>query len=229
MEKKRKNEATTLLEMRDMWLKRKESIETSVKGRLSILESLLTGKDRDTLGSLINDLKDLSDEKCETRIPLERITDVFEFGNFSIIKCTDCFVWKSFNYRAIVYPSYNFDMSNGGGALYGTIEELCLLAEKDRKHLLTEDEKEEKNMLLMLVTFAFTLPVMMFNDSAFAVDVYLYAMNKWTKSLEKASERLNPETPEDAAKNQFMNEMIKEDAEFKEEQKEGEADTTEKD
>lgn len=213
--KKRKDKATTLPQMRDMWLKRKEKLASSVKDKTTAIESLLTGKDKDMFVSLVNDLRDVSDEKCAVRISLESVIDEYEFGSFSIVRCSDCFVWKSFNCRAVVYPSYNLDLSNGGGALYSAMDELCGLAEKDRKHLLSEDGKTEKDILLMLVSCAFTLPVMMFSDSMFAVDVYRFIMNRWASSLEKAAGRLNPETPEDTARNQFMNGMIKEDAEFR--------------
>lgn len=213
--KEKRNEAATVLEMRDMWLERKTRLEMSVKDKTAALESLLTGKDKDMFISLVNDLRDVSDEKCETRITLESVKDEFSFGNFSVIRCADCYVWKSFNYRAVVWPSYNLDMSNGGGALYSTLVELCLLAEKDRNNLLTDGEKEEKEILVMLVTMAFTMPLLMFSDASMGVDIYKYVMDRLKQSVEQASEKLKEETPEDVAKNQFMGEILKEDAEFR--------------
>lgn len=199
-----------MAEMREMYIRKRGEQEKESDRLTKELLGSLDPKDSDKLKRLLDSVKEVSNTRHVVDVPLDEVEDEFAFGLCSIIRCKKCFIWKSGNYRAVVYPSYDIGLTNGGGALYGTLDELCALAEKDRRHLLTDNDKEERDVLQMLVTMAFTLPVMMFSDTSFAVDVYKYVMDRWKTSLEQALERIKEETEEDIAKNQQYEDMMTE-------------------
>lgn len=181
------------------------------------LAELKDGKlDTGLLDSLLDDVRLHEQPAVEVIVPLEEIIKTYELGAFSILRCKYCYVWKMVNYRAIVWPTYNFDLSNGGGALYSTLTEFCDLADKKDSKGLTEEEQNAYNIALMFLTTAFSLPTMMFTDTRFSVNVYKYIMDEYKAALERSMSRLNEETAEDIAANQAFESMMREDAAAKE-------------
>lgn len=188
-----------------------------IEEKKSALAELKDGKlDTELLDSLLDDVRLHEQPAVEVIVPLEEVIKTYELGAFSILRCKYCYVWKMVNYRAVVWPTYNYDLSNGGGALYSTLTEFCDLADKKEAGELTEDESRAYDIALMLLTTAFSLPTMMFTDTRFSVNVYKYIMDEYKAALERSMSRLNEETAEDIAANQAFESMMREDAAAKE-------------
>lgn len=188
-----------------------------IEEKKGALAELKDGKlDIGLLDSLLDDVRLHERPTVEVMVPLEEIMKEYELGVFSILRCKYCYVWKMVNYRAVVWPTYNFDLSNGGGALYSTLTEFCDLADKKETGGLSEDETRAYDIALMLLTTAFSLPTMMFTDTRFSVKVYKYIMDEYKAALERSMSRLNEETAEDIAANQAFESMMREDKAAKE-------------
>lgn len=188
-----------------------------IEEKKSALAELKGGKlDTELLDSLLDDVRLHEQPAVEVIVPLEEVIKTYELGAFSILRCKYCYVWKMVNYRAVVWPTYNYDLSNGGGALYSTLTEFCDLADKKEAGGLTEDESRAYDIALMQLTTAFSLPTMMFTDTRFSVNVYKYIMDEYKAALVRSMSRLNEETAEGIAANQAFESMMREDAAAKE-------------
>lgn len=201
-------------EMQKMQAERRSGLEKSISEKKAALAELKDGKlDTEILDSLLDDVRLHEQPAVEVIVPLEEIIKTYELGAFSILRCKYCYVWKMVNYRAVVWPTYNYDLSNGGGALYSTLTEFCDLADKKETEGLTEDESRAYDLALMLLTTAFSLPTMMFTDTRFSINVHKYIMDEYKAALERSMSRLNEETAEDIAANQAFESMMREEAE----------------
>lgn len=200
--------------MQKMQAERRSGLEKSISEKKAALAELKDGKlDTEILDSLLDDVRLHEQPAVEVIVPLEEIIKTYELGAFSILRCKYCYVWKMVNYRAVVWPTYNYDLSNGGGALYSTLTEFCDLADKKETEGLTEDESRAYDLALMLLTTAFSLPTMMFTDTRFSINVHKYIMDEYKAALERSMSRLNEETAEDIAANQAFESMMREEAE----------------
>lgn len=195
---RRRKLETELLKTRDELL----SIIPEKSGAESKLDRLLSLKGQ------------LSVSPAAVHVDMKDVRGEYDFGAFRILRCRDCFVYKTVPLTAVVHPVYNGDLSNGGGKLYATLEELCSLREKkDGIEGLTDDEKNAYEIAVMFVSLAFSFPVMIFSDMEFAVDCYKYIMDRWVKTLERISDSLIEETDGDIAANRQFEEMVREAAE----------------
>lgn len=201
-------------EMQRLQTERESSLMKSIYEKKTALAELKEGRlDTALLDSLIDDVKALCHVPVEVFVPLMDVLKEYDFGSFHISRCKNCFVWKTVNFRSVVEPSYNYDMSNGGGALYASLTELCELADKMADMTATDDEKMSYEISLMLTGPAFSLPVLMFSDPIFAVNVFKCIMDEMKKMIERKSENLREESQEDIAKNQAFEAIMREDAE----------------
>lgn len=207
----------TITGAKDLDAERRVRLLKQIEEKKAALAELKDGKlDTGLLDSLLDDVRLHEQPAVEVIVPLEEVIKTYELGAFSILRCKYCYVWKMVNYRAVVWPTYNYDLSNGGGALYSTLTEFCDLADKKEAGGLTEDESRAYALALMLLTTAFSLPTMMFTDTRFSVNVYKYIMDEYKAALERSMSRLNEETAEDIAANQAFESMMREDAAAKE-------------
>ena len=201
-------------EMQKIQAERRSGLEKSISEKKAALAELKDGKlDTQLLDSLLDDIKALVQAPVEVIVPLEDVIKEYDFGSFFISRCKNCFVWKTANYRAVIEPSYNYDLSNNGGSLYSVLTEICDLADKKDAGTITDDEEKSYDISIMLVSVAFTLPVMMFSDTTFAINVYNHIMDEFKASLERAQSKLNEETAEDVAANQEFERIMREEAE----------------
>lgn len=195
---------------------RKRRLEESlVKTRNELLAMLPEGSGAEAkLDRLLSLKGQLSVDPAAVHVALKDIRGEYDFGAFRILRCRDCFVYRTVPLSTVVHPVYNGDLSNGGGSLYATLEELCDLREKkDGVEGLTDEEMQSYEIAVMLVSLAFSFPVMLFSDMEFAVDCYKYVMDRWTKALERISASLVEETDRDIAANRQFEEMVREAAE----------------
>lgn len=207
----------TITSAKELDAERRVRLLKQIEEKKTALAELKDGKlDTELLDSLLDDVRLHEQPTVELIVPLEEIIKTYELGAFSILRCKYCYVWKMVNYRAVVWPTYNFDLSNGGGALYSTLTEFCDLADKKEAGELTEDESRAYDIGLMLLTTAFSLPTMMFTDTRFSINVHKYIMDEYKAALERSMSRLNEETAEDIAANQAFESMMREDAAAKE-------------
>lgn len=207
----------TITSAKELDAERRVRLLKQIEEKKTALAELKDGKlDTELLDSLLDDVRLHEQPTVELIVPLEEIIKTYELGAFSILRCKYCYVWKMVNYRAVVCPTYNFDLSNGGGALYSTLTEFCDLADKKEAGELTEDESRAYDIGLMLLTTAFSLPTMMFTDTRFSINVHKYIMDEYKAALERSMSRLNEETAEDIAANQAFESMMREDAAAKE-------------
>lgn len=205
-------------EMQKIQTERRSGLEKSISEKKAALAELKDGKlDTELLDSLLDDIKALVQVPVEVIVPLEDVIKEYGFGSIFISRCKNCFVWKTANYRAVIEPSYNYDLSNNGGSLYSVLTEICDIADKRDAGTITDDEEKSYDISIMLVSVAFTLPVMMFSDVTFAINVYKHIMDEFKASLERAKSKLNEETPEDIAANQEFERIMREAAATKEE------------
>lgn len=152
----------------------------------------------------------LSVTPTAVHVAMEDVKSEYDFGTFRILRCKGCFVYKTVSLTTVVYPVYNWDVSNGGGCLYAVMDELCTLREKKNgPEGLTDSENNAYEIAVMLVSQAFSYPVMTFTDMELAVDCYRYVMDRWSKALEKASAHIDEISDEDIALNQQFEEMMK--------------------
>lgn len=194
----------------------RRKLETELlKTKDEILSMMPEGVDaKGILGKLLSIKGQLSVDPAAVHVAMKDVRGEYDFGAFRILRCRDCFVYKTVPLTAVVHPVYNGDLSNGGGNLYATLEELCSLREKkDGIEGLTDDEKNAYEIAVMLVSLAFSFPVMLFTDMEFAVDSYKYIMDRWMKSLGRISDSLIEETDGDIAANRQFEEMVREAAE----------------
>lgn len=194
----------------------RRKLETELlKTKDEILSMMPEGVDaKGILGKLLSIKGQLSVDPAAVHVAMKDVRGEYDFGAFRILRCRDCFVYKTVPLTAVVHPVYNGDLSNGGGKLYAVMEELCTLREKqDGIEGLTDDEKNAYELAVMLVSLAFSFPVMLFTDMEFAVDCYKYVMDRWAKTLERISESLIEETDGDIAANRQFEEMVREAAE----------------
>lgn len=207
----------TITSAKELDAERRVRLLKQIEEKKAALAELKDGKlDTGLLDSLLDDVRLHERPTVEVMVPLEEVIKTYELGAFSILRCKYCYVWKMVNYRAVVWPTYNFDLSNGGGALYSTLTEFCDLADKKEAGGLSEDETRAYDIALKLLTTAFSLPTMMFTDTRFSVNVYKYIMDEYKAALERSMSRLNEETVEDTAANQAFESMMREDAAAKE-------------
>lgn len=207
----------TITGAKELDAERRIRLLKQIEEKKSALAELKDGKlDTGLLDSLLDDVRLHERPTVEVMVPLEDVIKTYELGAFTILRCRHYFVWKTVNYRAIVWPTYNYDLSNGGGALYSTLTEFCDLADKKEAGGLTEDESRAYDIALRLLTTAFSLPTMMFTDMRFSVNVYKYIMDEYKAALERSMSRLNEEAAEDIAANQAFESMMREDAAAKE-------------
>lgn len=207
----------TITSAKELDAERRVRLLKQIEEKKAALAELKDGKlDTELLDSLLDDVRLHERPTVEVIVPLDDVVKEYSMGAFSILRCKYCYVWKMVNYRAVVWPTYNFDLSNGGGALYSTLTEFCDLADKKEAGGLTEDESRAYDIALMLLTTAFSLPTMMFTDTRFSVNVYKYIMDEYKAALERSMSRLNEETAEDIAANQAFESMMREDAAAKE-------------
>lgn len=207
----------TIASAKELAAERRVRLLKQIEEKKAALAELKDGKlDTELLDSLLDDVRLHEQPTVELIVPIEEVIKTYELGAFSILRCKYCYVWKMVNYRAVVWPTYNYDLSNGGGALYSTLTEFCDLADKKEAGELTEDESRAYDIALMLLTAAFSLPTMMFTDTRFSINVYKYIMDEYKAALERSMSRLNEETAEDIAANQAFESMMREDAAAKE-------------
>lgn len=203
--------------LKSTWEARKAALEEKMNEDRQRLVELLGEKDAvNILDSYTETVQLLSSPTAELYVPLDDVMGEYEFGIFSAVRCRGCIIWRQGNFRAVVYPSWNFDLSNGGGCLYGFLDTLCDLAEKKRTSGLDEKEQDMYDFYMMTMSLAFSYPLMSSSDDRFAGDTFKFIMDKWQESLKRASERLKKETPEDIAKNQGFERMMRENEESKE-------------
>lgn len=194
-----------------VWDEKKKSLDARIEG----LKKKIGGLGADNGGAavadeLIDAVRFREGQPYEVAVPLEDVIKEYDFGSYHISRCRNCFVWKTAGYRAVIEPMYNYDLSNGGGALYSVLTELCDIADKKDAGTATEDESTSYDLSLMMLSVAFSLPVMMFSDAEFAVNVYKHILDELQAMLERTQSRLNEETPEDIAKNQMFEQMMRE-------------------
>ena len=201
-------------EMQKMQAERRASLEKSISEKKVALAELKDGKlDIELLDSLLDDIKALVHVPTEVIVPLEDVIKEYDFGSFFISRCKNCFVWKTANYRAVIEPSYNYGISNNGGSLYSVLTEICDLADKKDIGTITDDEEKSYDISILFISVAFTLPVMMFSDVTFAINVYNHIMDEFKASLERAQSKLSEETAEDVAANQEFERIMRDEAE----------------
>ena len=188
--------------MQKVWDGKKRALDARIEE--------MKGKFGGGADELVDAVMQRSLEPYEVAVPLDDVIKEYVFDSYRISRCRNCFVWKTSGFSAVVKPVYNYDLSNGGGSLYSVLTEICDLADKKDAGTITDDEEKSYDISIMLVSVAFTLPVMMFSDTTFAINVYMNIMDEFKASLERVQGSLNDEAPEDIAKNQMFENMMME-------------------
>lgn len=184
--------------------KGREVLESQVEEMRSRLLSMLSYNDegRECLDRLMELKGQLDVVPAAVCVEMKDVVKEYPFGAAKILKCRGCYVYSTPASSIVIYPVYNPDLSNGGGVLFSTMSSYCSLRDAEEGGSATQEDKDGLAIFKELLALAFSFPVMLFSDDIFAGDCFRFILDRWKESLERASDKLRKETPEDIAANQ---------------------------
>ena len=135
------------------------------------------------------DLKDLLQLKkaadivpVELEIPVEEVVKRYPItDSWEIVRCKGCFFFHSTCFWVVAKPTL---ANNGqGGALYEWLEMYCDYM--DNRDDFPADEQEQRDILCQLTAQVLSLPLDIFSDLNFCLDVAMFITQKRTERFEE--------------------------------------------
>jgi len=146
----------------------------------------------------------------EVMVPEDEVVCRYKIAEgVEIVKCRTCIVFRHSNMSMVVNPT----MAKDGGSLYSTLKWFCDYQESDKKD-------EDLDNYCLVIVHLLSLPVDLFYDIPFCVDIAGYVFKKQSECYEALLNRLNKETEEDVMANDQFASDIRDAEEFNEAMKE---------
>lgn len=148
----------------------------------------------------------------ELEIPVEEVVRRYPITDaWEIVRCKTCFFFHANSFYVVSKPTL---ANNGkGGALYEWLEMYCDYV--DNKDDFTPDQREYRDILCQLTAQVLSLPLDIFTDMDYCVDVAMYITQKRTELFEKVlkeAEKPVVISPEDAVLNAEFEKVVEEES-----------------
>lgn len=156
-------------------------------------------------------------EPVELSIPVKDVIKRYQIIDaVEIVKCKTAIFFHTTCFWVVSKPTL---ANNGrGGALYESLLELCDFM--DTRDSLPEEEKESMDIIMALYTNILSLPLDVFTDIDFTLEVGKAILDKRTEYYNRVAEQASverEETAEDEIKNEEFRAMVEFEEELKQE------------